>query len=643
MVAEAIGWAVLAVLTGLAVTNAVGLALRAEPSGRAELGVAAAAAFFGLLIAPVFVLGYAGALTPTTVATSALLFELVVFALLVRGRTLRGDLCARGRALASLARLPADALVAAFRARSLVGVAMVYVCGLLLASIVFTVFVPNESWDGFLYHEPIVGFAIQNHGFAIIDLPRSQAVQATNGYPHAAEALALWFVIFTDKTLMELPNVLAAPALMLVAYALARRYGDAITAIGWACVLIFVPQAWAQLCQTYIDLEVAFFALVAIYFATRPTYRVHDAWWATLGAALLIGSKGTGLVMVPPILLLAYTRLVIVHWRGRRLAAIGSTAAGGAAVAAVGAVAPVRNWLAFHNPIWPVTYDNARFGIHWSGLQPLAEQVVDKPIRELLEIAHGIPTGGMDDVIARGYGYAFIWVVLPLGCAALVIAFAAAILERLHIVYRGRASNLALVLLLVVAGTLTAPTLAGQNARFNLHLVACLMAAVTWLLGGRRWVRARDGVLGAYIVLSIIPLYWMKGPLWYWVSTEHPEDVLTHPFRSRTALARPTFDLLARQRNVELKPDDWVVFDQDVGFVGALWNFEFSNRVKFVKYESMSAFLAAADAVQARWIAVGGDSDARKALEKMTRWEQVGTITRDGDAVFRRKASRLGK
>jgi hypothetical protein len=304
----------------------------------------------------------------------------------------------------------------------------------------------------------------------------------------------------------------------------------------------------------------------------------------------------------------------------------------------VGITAPLRNWLAFGNPVWPVTYENRTFGIHWSGLQPLSEQVVDAPLREMLDIAHGVPVGGMHDVIMRGYGYAFIWVLLPVGCAAAVVGLVAAALEWGRLREKSGASHLGMVLVLLVVGAVTAPTLAGQNARYNTHLVACLMAATTWLFAGRAWARAREGVLAACIVLSIIPLYWMQGIGWYWVSTEHPSDVLRHPLASRTALARPSFDLLARERNTELLPGDWVVFSQDVAFVGALWNFDYSNRVKYVKYDSAAQFVRDAEAVSPKWIAVGKDGDARKAIEQTHRWERVGEIISDGEVVYRRKS-----
>jgi hypothetical protein len=632
------GWVVLTVLTALAAFNGIGLALRSEPAGRAELGTMASAAFFGQLVGPVFVLGYANALTPTTVGLASAVLFLGIFARLVRGRSVRAYAGECARAFRELALIPVEALREAVRARSLVAVALLYTGAILIASIPFTVFAPNETYDGFLYHEPIVGFALQNHGFAIVPLPPIQAVQAANGYPHVSETLNLWFVVFTDKTLIELPSGLAAPAMMLAAYALVRRYGDRLTAVGWACVLFLLPQVWSQLCQELVDIQVAFFALVAIYFATRPVVRVRDAWWASLGLALLVGSKGSGLVMVPPIALLTYGRLLVLHGRARRAAALACALGGGLVVAAVGVTAPLRNWLAFGNPIWPVTYENRAFGIRWSGLQPLAEQVVDAPLRVMLDIAHAVPVGGMHDVIARGYGYAFIWVLLPVGCAALVVGLAAAVLEWARLRERSDASNLGMVLVLLVVGAVTAPTLAGQNARYNTHLVACLMAAATWLLAGRAWARAREGVLAACVVLSIIPLYWMGGWGWYWVSTEHPEDVLRHPLESRKELARPSFDLLAAKRNAELLPGDWVVFSQDVAFVGALWNFELSNRVKYVKYDSSAQFVADAEAMSPRWIAVGKDGDARKAIEQTRRWERVGEIISDGEVVYRRKA-----
>jgi hypothetical protein len=299
---------------------------------------------------------------------------------------------------------------------------------------------------------------------------------------------------------------------------------------------------------------------------------------------------------------------------------------------------PWRNWVAFRDPLWPVTFRSEALGIHWDGLITLADLGTVKPLPELVDQAYGVPVGGMGDVILRGFGYGITWVVIPLGLAAGAVGLIAALMERVGWREPGEASNLGLVLLLVVVGIMATPTLNPQSARYNIHLVAGLMVAVTWLLARRPWARMREGVLAAAIALSIVPLFWMKGRGWYWVSTEHPEDILRHPLASRTALERPAFDRLARARNEELRAGDLVLFDQDVPFVGALWNFEFSNRVKYLKYESSAQFLAAVEAASPTWVAVGRGGDSRKALERTRGWELVGEIHPDGDVVFRRKA-----
>lgn len=72
---------------------------------------------------------------------------------------------------------------------------------LVVVSALLTALAPSESWDGFFYHEPIVGFALQNQGFRMVSLPPSVVVQGVNGYPRLCAAFALWFVVFTDKTL----------------------------------------------------------------------------------------------------------------------------------------------------------------------------------------------------------------------------------------------------------------------------------------------------------------------------------------------------------------------------------------------------------------------------------------------------------
>jgi len=43
-----------------------------------------------------------------------------------------------------------------------------------------------------------------NHGFGLVELPNTLLAQTINGYPKLGEAFSLWFVLFTDKTWIEL-------------------------------------------------------------------------------------------------------------------------------------------------------------------------------------------------------------------------------------------------------------------------------------------------------------------------------------------------------------------------------------------------------------------------------------------------------
>ncbi len=636
-----LGWMVLGALTSAAALNAVGIGVRARaPEGRnrSELAVVAGTAFYALLAGPVLFLGFLGRLTSLNLGLFSAALMAGLFALLARAgrRTPGGHLAECLGALGALAALPGEALAETARARSVAFVGLVFAGAMIAYALVVAVLIPATSWDGLMYHEPIVGFAIQNHGFAPVSLPPNDTVQATNGYPRVCEAIGMWLCIFTDSTLVEAPNVIAAPAMMLAAYGLARRFGDRATALGWASVLPLMPQAWAQLCQVYIDVQVAFFALAAIYLATRPRYRVRDAVLATVALALLMGSKFSALSMVPPIALVAYARLALRWLRARPVAVVGTAVGGSAALAAVAGAFLLRNWQAFSNPLWPVTYDNARFGIHWKGLRSLEAIVADAPLHEIVSAMYDPPGKGLRDVIDRGYGYGIAWVVVPVGLVALAIAVAAVAAQRLRWIDRRGLENLGWVLFPIALGLFTAPTLSGRNARYNLHLVAGLTVAITWLFAGRRWLRAREGVMAAAIALSILPLFWTDGYLWSWGMTDDPAAIFRRPFAHHQYIEAPTFDLLAKERSAELGAGDRVVFDEGIIFVGALWNFDFSNSVEFVPFQSEKDFLASVDRANAKWVAAG-TSGAQNALLRSHRWQLVGKISSAGDErVYRR-------
>jgi hypothetical protein len=630
------GWLLLALLTALAGVDALGLALRSRLSGRAELAMAASLAFFGLLDTPVMVLGYTNTLTARNLALASAALLGGTLALLLRGRAPSAFFRECGQGARAVLGIPLAGLADAARARSVVFVGIAWAASVTALAFIATVAYPNLSWDSLLYHEPIVGFAIQNHGFSMVDAPMNDTGQAVNGYPKLGEALGIWLTIFTDRTLVELPNVLAAPAMMIAVYALARRYGDHLAAMGWAAVALLMPQIWAQLCQVYIDIEVAFFAVAAIYFATRPAYRVVDALWATLAMALVMGCKHSALAMVPPIAFVAYLRLLLGHVRARPVATIGLVLGGSIAIAGIGAIPLVRNWYAFHNPLWPADYESHLLGVKWHGLKSISAIVADAPLKEVIDSAYAPPTNGFRDVIDRGYGYAVAWVVLPVGLFALVVAAVAALLELFGLRDRGIASNLGWVLVPIVIGFFTTPTLSGRNARYNVHLVAGLMVAINWLFARRAWVRAREGVVAAAIALSVVPIFWQDGFVWSWGATKDPWRILRDPLGQRRVLDVSTFDLVAAKRSAEIHAGDRVLFDGGCIFMGPLWNFEFSNEVHMISVKTRSDLSAAIDTYQPKWIVLT-NPQAKSQLES-SGWESIGKLVEPSEpVVYHRK------
>jgi hypothetical protein len=624
------GWLLLGGLTAAAILNALGAAERVS-SRPVEAGLAAGLVFFAILSAPVLLLGYAHRLEAPSLALASAVLNGGAFAAVKGKRTMVEHLRRCGRLAVDLTRLPIRAVGLTSRARSFALAAVLAASAMIAYALVVTALVPVSSWDGFLYHEPIVGFALQNHGFEPVHLPSNGAVQATNGYPRLCEALSIWFVIFTDRTLVELPNVLAAPPLVLGAYALCRRQGDRVGSIAWASALVLVPQFWAQLCQVYIDVLVGFFTVAAMYFATRPELRIRDAISAACALALLGGSKFSALSLVPIIGAVAAFRLLRAHLGSRPLATLAALVGSLAVLTLVPGVQLVRNLHDFGDPVWPVSIGR------WHGLGSMREYVSDTPLRETLAIAYDTPIAGLGDVILRGYGYALAWVVLPIGLVAVVVLSLASLREAVDGRNYGVTRGLGWLMVLTIAGILTAPTLNGRNARYNFHLVAGVMAALGWATRRPAWLRVREGMIGATVFLSLLPFSFVGTYKWAWGMTDDVASIFLHPWAHHAYVEHPTFDLLGKEREEEVHAGDTVVFDRGIFFVGALWNFRYSNVVRYVHSDTPGQFLERIRVEKPVWVAVG-DGDNRKELERRREWELVGTIAgSDDEQVFRRR------
>jgi len=546
----------------------------------------------------------------------------------------RDHLRACARAAWAITWAPLDGVREAARSRSVVVLAgVLFTGGFIALAHVLTWLVPFTNWDPYFYHEPIIGYALQLHGFEVVAAPWNQPVQSINGYPRVCEAVSLWFVAFTDRSLIEVPNNLGAIGLIWSTYLIARRYADRVTAMGWACVLFLMPATWSQICHCYLDVQVGFFLVAATHFATRPTMRVRDALLAMAAMALALEAKTPSIVWVPPIALVAAGRLVAQQWRARRGVVLATVGGGAALLAALPLHYLGRNYRAFGNPFWPITTDILRLGVHWPGLATLRHMAPEPPLKEIVDVAYGVPIGGIGDIMARGYGYGVAWIIVPAALVALPLLVATAIAELLRLKRPGTATNLALVLLPTAMGLFVTPSL--NISRYNLHIVAGAIFAATWLVSRPSWVRAREGLVATAVVLSILPFFWLKVWPWSWSSTDDLPGRLRHPFSSPAAyLEKPTFDLVNKARFEEIHAGDRVAYD-DFDFPGALWNFDFSNEVEFIHFTTRDEWLGRIERYDPKWVAV--DGEPRRVLESTGKWEVVGQIVNASSAVAMRR------
>jgi hypothetical protein len=262
--------------------------------------------------------------------------------------------------------------------------------------------------------------------------------------------------------------------------------------------------------------------------------------------------------------------------------------------------------------------------------------VADTPLRETISLMYDPPVRGFGDLLDRGYGYAFAWVLIPLGLLAAVWLLIVAITKPLFRTGPSVTSSLGWVMAITLASMYVTPTLRGGNARYNLHILAGLMVAITWLLRRDAWHRVRDGIMGALVVMSLYPLSFIDGWEWSWGMTDDIASIFREPFAHHAYVAHPTFDKQGDLRVKELHAGDRVVFDQEILFIGALWNFDYSNVIRFIPSEPLPAFLEAVRAYDPKWVAIGNDK-ARAAFKRSHDWELVGKVSNfDDELIFRR-------
>jgi hypothetical protein len=640
------GFALLFVLSALAAFAALAVAVRARLPGRAELLIAATMIWNALIVAPIYALGLTNRLWPRPLAVGSVLASLAALALASRGVGFAALARETGRAFVGLLRLPGEALALSARPFRFVFVGVAF-SAFLLPYLALSAYLGQQlvKWDPLWYHDPIVGFTIQNHGFAMVDLP--DTLQKINGYVRLCEMTQLWLVIFTDRRLADLANVLFAPAIAAAGYVLARRHTSKVLAMGWGVSLLLVPACAMYLHTTYVDPQNAAIVLAAVVFATASRPRLADGLLAGLCLALSIGSKGLALISVPIIGLVGAVSLLREHWTTRRRAAIGVVAAGAALTVATASATYLRNYLHFHNPFWPDLRVNIpALGIHWPGQSPWTGEGgggtplnLNESLPKLLDHLYALPWSvkGMWFDQAVEYGIGVVWIAVPIGVFGFLAVFAVALRRRLGHYLGGEGAppiGLALILGVMVAGS---PALWGP--RYHVAHVGLLFAVVAWFTSRPAWQRLAEPAVSAIIVTSLMMFWWTPAPSYYTSLARLVE--LAHAPALERELSRdvgaPTTLQVGLAREKELTAGKLLVFDENYSsFPSVFWNNTFSNRVKYVR--GGAGFLTRAAQAGATWISLSPqDPVIHQARAAGSGWQEVGLLNAYGPGyAFRR-------
>lgn len=641
-----LGYGLCALLSFASLVTAAGLAKRLDARPGAEFLLATAVCWFAIVLAPIHLLGIGNHLSRAPLALANVVACVLVTMACSRGRTLPRhlhetlDACRRSfdRARAAgTAAWGAGPLAAGAIAALVVAVAW---------TAILTYLLPSDGWDAIWYHDLMVGYAIQQHGYAHIELPRA-LIQQANGYPRNCEMTSLWFVIFADRKLLELPSVLSAVVLALATYCLCRRHGraDGIVATLLAIALVLLPGARLEMRTTYVDIQFAASTLAAYYFASAPDMTPRAALLASIALGIALGTKGQALLAVPLLSVLALGLLAWNEGRAGWRSILGVTATGIFVIVWLGAPTYALNWVRHHNPFWPIAMRLGPFS--FDGIIPYA--TLDESHRfDVVANLFDVPRAGKDfaDTQLTGYGL-FGYCILPFAAIGAVLA----LVEPVRLAWRGlferpaqaelrRAVSLAVVTIVAAIGL--AKSTALWSARYNLPAVGVALVLVAWL--SSRFGRRHALGLGAAscALLTNIAMWSWSDPGWGPKGiVAGPSDVLAlfaKPARDRAGMSPVHDPDMVRARDRELGPGDLVVWTASCVFPSLLWNERFSNVLVF-RPDTVPPgdLLDEAERMNAKWIVVTG-ATADAARSRSDRWQRVGLTHRNHSPsdIFRR-------
>jgi hypothetical protein len=313
----------------------------------------------------------------------------------------------------------------------------------------------------------------------------------------------------------------------------------------------------------------------------------------------------------------------------------------------------LRNWIHFHNPLWPITYKSRWFPFQWPGVSAFGEMDFNRPLADVYGGMAAIPVPGKDfaDTRISGYGIAVPFLLLPLGAvisALVAISGARWAVRRfaLRLPDDEDATRTAYALLVILLSAYASSvSMALWAARYNIHLVAGLLLLVAWASGVSRGRRLADSVASVAIIAFLVNLWWAQ-PGWG-LDVESAIAFAKLPPDRRAVHAASEWsisDQVAEAREAELGPGSVVAFTDDCTFPGALWNEHYSNRLEFVPSAlGANGVLARVDELKASWFVVGVGSALHSVIRSHPeRWQEIGLASRGfPTAAFRRIGERI--
>ncbi|MBN8611701.1 MAG: hypothetical protein J0L92_13995 [Deltaproteobacteria bacterium] len=600
------------------------------PERVAERGLATTLIATGIIEGAIYALGWSHHLDRVSMVGLALGLTVVIAAAAVASSRDRKCLVLDARELVVA---PIALGRALYRVKSVATLGYVWLWGLALWTMYVSWLAPSGAWDGLWYHEPMVGFALQNRGFSIIEV--QPMLEMVNGYPRAAENLQLWAGALYDRRLVDVVPSFAILVAALGVFTLARRHGTSQPAsVGFAVVAVTIPGAALELRSTYVDLSVLTATVVALHFVSRFELRARDVWMAGLALGILGAVKANGLVFGGMLGLWLLVRVIASLKPGVMASLVGAT------LLAFAYAIPTyaRNFLLHDNPLWPITYESGLLGVRLEGTVDAGH--MQRDFEYVWQELTGPPHIGENyhDTGRHAYGYALPFIAAPLlivSAPVMVWAWLASLRDRVR---RPRMTALAFCLFFGLLVQVASP---GHHwSRFSLAFPATALVVIGWWLAQNARQRLEEGVLGAMLVLNALTLLWAV-PAWDVTVREALE--LSRMSLAERNLADTSHCLLPsdtrRRRDLDLQAGDVAIFTDDIGFVGNLWNDDFSNRVLYVPYESRAQFLARLDEVHAEWAYVRSDSTEAGVLRSATdRWQPLGPAAFDDEIFVRAPA-----